>query len=151
MKKVSVDLWFPPNYYDILAYTSVNYRSIYSYKGEYFQNMKGKPQNQNDNIQIQVSRKEKGLRVDKMQSISKENFKVIEKDQDLQQFVELKLEDTTFQNFDDEVKEKKIELIVDNGENDQEIVTIENIMEDPVQVKYADEFMTHSPKFQLIC
>ena len=85
-----------------------------------------------------------------MQSISKENFKVIEKDQDLQQFVELKLEDTTFQNFDDEVKEKKIELIVDNGEN-QEIVTIENIMEDPVQVKYADEFMTHSPKFQLIC
>ena len=53
MKKVSVDLWFPPNYYDILAYTSVNYRSIYSYKGEYFQNMKGKPQNQNDNIQIQ--------------------------------------------------------------------------------------------------
>ena len=151
MKKVSVDLWFPPNYYDILAYTSVNYRSIYSYKGEYFQNMKGKPQNQNDNIQIQVSRKEKGLRVDKMQSISKENFKVIEKDQDLQQFVELKLENTTFQNFDDEVKEKKIELIVDNGENDQEIVTIENIMEDPVQVKYADEFMTHSPKFQLIC
>ena len=132
MKKVSVDLWFPPNYYDILAYTSVNYRSIYSYKGEYFQNMKGKPQNQNDNIQIQVSRKEKGLRVDKMWSISKENFKVIEKDQDLQQFVELKLEDTTFQNFDDEVKEKKIELIVDNGENDQEIVTIENIMEDPV-------------------
>ena len=66
MKKVSVDLWFLPNYYDILAYTSVNYRSIYSYKGEYFQNMKGKPQNQNDNIQIQVSRKEKGLRVDKM-------------------------------------------------------------------------------------
>ena len=57
---------------------------------------------------------------------------MIEKDQDLQQFVELKLEDTTFQNFDDEVKEKKIELIVDNGENDQEIVTIENIMEDPV-------------------
>ena len=66
MKKVSIDLWFPPNYYDILAYTSVNYRSIYSYKGEYFQNMKGKPQNQNDNIQIHVSRKEKGLRVDKM-------------------------------------------------------------------------------------
>ena len=57
---------------------------------------------------------------------------MIEKDQDLQQFVELKLESTTFQNFDDEVKEKKIELIVDNGENDQEIVTIENIMEDPV-------------------
>ena len=57
---------------------------------------------------------------------------MIEKYQDLQQFVELKLEDTTFQNFDDEVKEKKIELIVDNGENDQEIVTIENIMEDPV-------------------
>ena len=56
---------------------------------------------------------------------------MIEKDQDLQQFVELKLEDTTFQNFDDEVKEKKIELIVDNGEN-QEMVTIENIMEDPV-------------------
>ena len=54
-----------------------------------------------------------------------------EKDQDLQQFVELKLEDTTFQNFDYEVKEKKIELIVDNGEN-QEMVTIENIMEDPV-------------------
>ena len=144
MKKASVDLWFPPDYYDILAYTSVNYRSIYSYEEEYIQNMKGKPQNQNDNIQIHVSRKEKGLRVDKMQSISKENFKVAEKDQDLQQFVELKLEDTTFQNFDYEVKEKKIELIVDNGEN-QEMVTIENIMEDPVQDKYEDEFMTHNP------
>ena len=144
------DLWFLQYYYDILDYTSVSYRSVYSYEEEYVQNMKGQTQNKIYHIQVHVTRKEKGLRVDKMQSISKENFKVIEKDQDLQQFVELKLEDTTFQNFDDEVKEKKIELIVDNGEN-QEIVTIENIMEDPVQVKYADEFMTHSPKFQLIC
>ena len=36
--------------------------------------MKGSPQNQNYDIQFHVSRKEKGLRVDKMQAISKENI-----------------------------------------------------------------------------
>ena len=41
------------------------------------------------------------------QLISKENFEVVEKDQDLQQVVELKLEDTICQKFDEEVKEIK--------------------------------------------
>ena len=50
-----------------------------------------------------MSRKEKSLRVDKMLPISKENFEVVEKDQDLQQ-VELKLEKSTFQRFDEKVK-----------------------------------------------
>ena len=49
-----------------------------------------------------------------MQPISKENFEMVEKYQDLQQVVELKLEDTTCQKFDEEVKEKKVELIMDN-------------------------------------
>ena len=43
-----------------------------------------------------------------MQPISKENFEANEKDQDLQQYAELKLEDITFQKFDEDVKEKKI-------------------------------------------
>ena len=51
-----------------------------------------------------MSRKEKSLRVKKMQPISKENFEVVEKYQDLQQVVELKLEKSTFQRFDEKVK-----------------------------------------------
>ena len=54
-----------------------------------------------------MSRSEKSLIVDKMQPISKENFEVVENDQDLQQVVELKLEDTICQKFDEEVEETK--------------------------------------------
>ena len=55
-----------------------------------------------------MSRKKNGLMIDKMhQLVSKENFEVVEKDQDLQQVVELKLEDTICQNFDEEVEEIK--------------------------------------------
>ena len=43
-----------------------------------------------------------------MQPISKENFEMVEKYQDLQQVVELKLEDTTCQKFDEEFKEKRL-------------------------------------------
>jgi len=46
--------------------------------------------------------------------------------------------------FDEEFKEKKIELIVDNDKN-QEIIIIENIVEDPIEVKYEDESITHNP------
>ena len=56
MKKVLVDLWFPHDYYDILDYTSVNYRSVYLYD----------------------LRKEKCSRVEKMKPISKENIEEIE-------------------------------------------------------------------------
>ena len=45
---------------------------------------------------------------------SKENFEVVKKDQDLQQGIELKIVDTTCQKFDEEIKEKKVKLIVDN-------------------------------------
>jgi len=60
-----------------------------------------------------MSRSEKSLIVDKMQPISKENFEVVEKNQELQQAVELKLVDITFQKFNEEFKEKKIEYWVD--------------------------------------
>ena len=40
MKKVLIDLWFPNNYYDILDYTSVDYKSVYSYETQYVHNMK---------------------------------------------------------------------------------------------------------------
>ena len=65
------DLWFLQYYYDILDYTSVSYRFVYSYEEEYVQNMKGQTQNKIYHIQVHVTRKEKGLRVDKMQPISK--------------------------------------------------------------------------------
>ena len=55
---------------------------------------------------------------------------MIKKDQDLQQVVELKLEDTTSQKFDEEVKDKKVKLIV----------------EDPTEVKYKDKSVTHNPQ-----
>ena len=42
---------------------------------------------------------------------------MVEKDQDLQQDVELKLEDNTLQEVDEDIKEKKIELIEENGGN----------------------------------
>ena len=32
MKKILIDLWFPNDYYDILVYTSVDYKSTYSYE-----------------------------------------------------------------------------------------------------------------------
>ena len=69
--------------------------------------MKGQPQNQNYHNQVHVSSKGKGLKVEKKQPISKVNFEVIKKDQDLQQVIELKIEDTTCQKFDEDVKEKK--------------------------------------------
>ena len=80
-----------------------------------------------------------------MQPISKENFEVVEKYQDLQQVVELKLEKSTFQRFDEKVKNQKNELIVDNDRN-EEMVMIENIVEDPIEVKYEDESITHDPQ-----
>ena len=47
----------------------------------------------------------------------------------LQQVVELKLEDTTSQKFDDEVKEKKVELIIEDPiYRNKEVVIIENIL-----------------------
>ena len=84
------------------------------------------------------------MRVDKKQPISKENFEVVKKDQHLQQVIELKIEDNTCQKFDEEVKETKVELIVDNDKN-EEMVIIENIVEDSIDVKYEDESTTHNP------
>ena len=55
----------------------------------------------------------------------------------------MKIEDTTCKKFDEDVKEKKVELIVDNDRS-QEMVIIENIMEDPIEVKYKDEYITHN-------
>ena len=80
MKKVLIDLQFPNDYYDILDYISVEYKSVYSYEKQYFQNMKGQPQNQNYHSQVYVSSKGKSLRVEKKQPISKENFEVIKED-----------------------------------------------------------------------
>ena len=42
---------------------------------------------------------------------------MVKKDQDLQQVIELKIEDTTCQKFDEDVKEKKVKLIMDNDRN----------------------------------
>ena len=42
------------------------------------------------------------------------------------------------------VKEKKVELIVDNDRN-QEMVINENIVEDPIEVNYDDESIIHNP------
>ena len=56
MKRVLIDLWFPNDYYDILDYTSVDYKSVYSYEKQYIQN-------QNYDSQVHVSSKGKGLRV----------------------------------------------------------------------------------------
>ena len=144
MKRVLIYLWFPNDYYDILDYTNVDYKSEYSHEKQYVQNMKGQPQNQNDYSQVHVSSKGKGLQVKKKQPISKEKFEVIKKDQDLQQVIELKIEDTTCQKFDEEVKETKVELIVDNDKN-EEMVIIENIVEDLIEVKYEDESTTYNP------
>ena len=64
MKNVLIDLWFPNGYYDILDYTSIDYKLVYSYEKQYVQNTKGQSQNQNHS-QVHVSSKGKGLRVDK--------------------------------------------------------------------------------------
>ena len=83
MKRVLIDLWFSNDYYDILDYVSVDYKYEYSYEKQYIQNMKSQLQNQNYHNQVHVSSKGKGLKVDKKQPISKENFEVVKKDQDL--------------------------------------------------------------------
>ena len=134
----------PNDYYDILDYTSIDYKSVYSSKKQYVQNMKGQPQNQNYHSQFHVSSKGNDLRAEKKHPISKENFEVVKKDQDLQQVIELKIENTTCQKFDEGVKEKKVALIVDNDRS-QEMVIIKNIVEDSIEVKYEDEFITHNP------
>uniref|UniRef100_A0A7N2MLY1 Uncharacterized protein n=1 Tax=Quercus lobata TaxID=97700 RepID=A0A7N2MLY1_QUELO len=82
-------------------------------------------QNQNYHSQVHVLNKGKGLRVEKKQPITKEKFEVVKKGQDFQQVDELKLE-------------KKIELIVEDHRN-QEIVIIENIVEDPLEVKEPNQ------------
>ena len=58
-EKVLIDLWFPNGYYDILDYTSVDYKFVYSYEKQYVQNMKSRPQNQNYHSQIHVPSKER--------------------------------------------------------------------------------------------
>ena len=63
----------------------------------------------------------------------------------MQQVTELKIKDTTYQKFDEDVKEKKVDLIVDNDKN-QEMVIIENIVKDPIKVKYDDESIIHNPQ-----
>ena len=83
------------------------------------------------------------MRVEKKQPISKENFEVVKKDQDLQQVVELKIEYTTCQKFDEDVKEKKVELIVDNERNQEKLI-IENIVEYPIEVKFKNKSITHT-------
>ena len=70
---------------------------------------------------------------------------MVKKEQDLQQVIELKIKDTTCQKFDEDIKEKKNELIVDNDRN-QEMVINENIVEDPIEVKYDDESIIHNPQ-----
>ena len=139
MKRVLIDLWFPNDYYDILYYTSVDYKSVYSYEKQYVQTMKGK--NQNYHNQVHMSNKGKGLRVEKKQLITKEKFE----DQDLQQVIELKIENTTCHKFEQEVKETKVKLIMDNDKN-EEMVIIENTVEDSIDVKYEDESITHNPQ-----
>ena len=83
------------------------------------------------------------MRVEKKQPISKENFEVVKKDQDLQQVVELKIEYTTCQKFDEDVKEKKVEFIVDNERNQEKLI-IENIVEYPIEVKFKNKSITHN-------
>ncbi|XP_065629811.1 uncharacterized protein LOC112002211 [Quercus suber] len=93
-------------------YTSIDYKSVYSYEKQYIRN-------QNYESQVHVSSKGKGLRVEKKHPISKENFEVVKKDQDLLQVIELKIENTTCQKFEEEVKETKVELIVNNDKNEE--------------------------------
>ena len=90
-----------------------------------------------------MSSKGNDLRAEKKHPISKENFEVVKKDQDLQQVIELKFEDTTCQKFDEEFKETKVEFMEDNDRN-EEMVIIENIVEDSIEVKYEDESTTHN-------
>ena len=42
-------------------------------------------------------------------------------------------------------KKKKVEFIVDNDIN-QEMEIIENIVEDPIEVKYDDQSIIHNPQ-----
>ena len=70
---------------------------------------------------------------------------MVKKDQDLQQVIELKIEVTTFQKHDEEIKEKKVKLIVEDPiYRNKEVIIIENIVEDPIEVKYEDESITHN-------
>ena len=69
---------------------------------------------------------------------------MVKKDQDLYRVIELKIEYATCQILDGEVKERKVELIVDNDKN-QKMVIVENIVEDPIEVKYENKSTTHNP------
>ena len=63
----------------------------------------------------------------------------------MQQVIKLKIEDTTCQKFDEDVKKKKVDLIMDSDRS-QEMVIIKNIVENPIEVKYDDESIIHNPQ-----
>ena len=65
MIMILIDLWFPNDYYDILDYTSVDYKSVYSYEKQHVQNMKSQLQNQNYHSQVHVSSKGKSSSFEK--------------------------------------------------------------------------------------
>ena len=44
---------------------------------------------------------------------------------------------------DEDVKEKKVELIVDNERNQEKLI-IENIVEYPIEVKFKNKSITHN-------
>ena len=120
MKKVVVDIWFPHDYYDILDYTSVNYRSLYSYD----------------------LRKEKCLRVDKMKTIYKKNIEEIEEKKVLLSQVEKFCVDNLHENDFETNKEKKNVLNM-VGENysevaDCEVKIVENFVQDLHEPKSGD-------------
>ena len=117
MKKVLVDLCFCHDYYDILDYTSVKYRSIYSSNSE----------------------KKKCLSVNNMKLISKEN---IEENQVLLSQVENVCEDKLHENYF-EANEEKIDVLNTVSENcnkvdDCEVEILENIVQDIDQSKSRD-------------
>lgn len=70
--------------------------------------------------------------------------------QDLQQVIELKIEDTTCQRFDEEVKEKKVELIVDNDIN-QEMQLLRILWKIQLRLNMRMSPSPTIPRFRLIC
>lgn len=107
-----------------MSYTKQDYRLKSSDSRKYIDGFCFKPSRRDTTLGINNAKP----------SSFEEKFEVVKKDKVLQQVDKLMIEHNTFQEFDEEIKEKKIELIGENGKNlDMEIIG--NIVEDWIEIK----------------
>ena len=108
---------------------------ILSYTKQHFWPKSSYLRNYIDEICNQPLKKHTTLSNNNIEPSFEENLEVVEKDQVFQQVNEFQLEDDVFQEIDEEVKERNIELIEKNGEYHDESTMQQLCVEDNIFLK----------------